>query len=59
MSVSTHVAAWHVMNTHGKVDYWLRKRRGKHAWQQLPGGDLADELPPVAEEQEQHLVTTG
>ncbi len=59
MSVSTHVAAWHVMNNHGRLDYLQRKLRGRHAWQQLPGGDLADELPPTSDEQEQHFATTG
>lgn len=59
MSVSTHVAAWHVMNNHGRLDYWQRKLRGKHEWQTLPAGDLPDELPPVADEQEQHFATTA
>jgi predicted amidohydrolase len=58
MTVSTHVAAWHVMNNHGRLDYTLKKLRGKHEWQSLPGGDLPDELPPVADEQEQHFAVT-
>ncbi len=58
MTMSTHVAAWHVMNNHGRLDYKLRKLRGKHEWQQFPAGDLPDELPPVADEQEQHFATT-
>jgi predicted amidohydrolase len=58
MSISTKVAAWHIMNNQGRLDYKLKKARGKHAWQSLPGGDLADELPPVPDEQAQHFATT-
>jgi predicted amidohydrolase len=58
MTVSTHVAAWHVMNNVGRVDYRLKKLARRHAWQSWPGGDLPDELPPVPDEQAQHLATT-
>jgi len=58
MTTSTVTAAWHVMNNVGRLDYRLRKLRHKHAWQDLPGGDLPDELPPVADEQQQHFATT-
>lgn len=57
MSISTHVAAWHVMNNHGRLDYTIKKRRGKHEWQDMPAGDLPDYLPPVSEDQ-QHFATT-
>lgn len=57
MTASTE-AAWYGMNALGRVDYRLRKLRRRHAWQEFPGGDLPDELPPVAEEQEQHFATT-
>ncbi len=59
MSVSTVTAAWHVMNNVGRVDYRLRKLLRKHDWQSFPGGDLPDELPPVADEQAQHFATTA
>lgn len=59
MTVSTHVAAWHVMNRVGRADYLLRKLRHRHAWQSWPGGDLPDELPPVPDEQAQHHATTA
>jgi predicted amidohydrolase len=58
MSISTHIAAWHVMNNHGRLDYRLKKLRGKHAWQAEPGGDLPDELDAV-EDDEQHFATTS
>ncbi|MTD45818.1 carbon-nitrogen hydrolase family protein [Conexibacter sp. W3-3-2] len=58
MSLSTHIAAWHVMNNHGRLDYWQKRLRGKHEWQSMPAGDLPDALPPVADEQEQHFATT-
>jgi hypothetical protein len=58
MSVSTVVAAWHVMNNQGRLDYLQKKARGKHAWQSLPGGDLPDELPATADEWSQHYATT-
>ncbi len=57
MTVSTHVAAWHLMNNMGRADYRLRKLLGRHEWQSLPGGDLPDELPATAPERA-HFATT-
>ena len=50
-------AAWYGMNAHGRLSYRWRKLRGRHEWQSWPGGDLPDELPPVADEQ-QHLAVS-
>lgn len=59
MTASSVIAAWHVMNNQGRLDYHLKKLRRKHAWQSLPAGDLPDELPPVADEKAQHFATTS
>lgn len=58
MTVSTHVAAWHVMNTVGKIDYRVRKARRQHVWQSFPGGDLPDELP-ATEPERAHFATSA
>lgn len=59
MTASTNVAAWHIMNNVGRVEYRIRKLRGKHEWQAFPGGDLPDEIGPTSDSQAQHFATTS
>jgi predicted amidohydrolase len=49
MSLLTKAVAWHAMNTHGDIKYWLRHSRKQFEWQQLPATDLPDELPAGSE----------
>ncbi len=58
MSLSLE-AAWYGMNAQGRFTYRARRRRGRHPWQSWPGGDLADELGPTADEQARHFATTA
>ncbi len=41
-------AAFYGLNAVGLASYLGRKARRGYPWQQLPGADLADELPPLA-----------
>jgi predicted amidohydrolase len=49
MSLLTKAVAWHAMNTHGDVKYWLRHSRKRFDWQQPPATDLPDEIPAGSE----------
>jgi predicted amidohydrolase len=41
-------AGWHQMNLHGSLMYRRRHARGGFGWQQLPVGDLPDEVPAAS-----------
>jgi predicted amidohydrolase len=45
MSLLTRYVAWYAMNFHGDIVYRVRHARGMFGWQQLPSGDLPDEIP--------------
>ena len=45
MSMLTRYVAWYAMNFHGDIVYRVRHARGMFGWQQLPAGDLPDEIP--------------
>lgn len=57
MTASTE-AAWYGMNAQGRFAYRLKRRRGRHRWQDWPGGDLPDELPPPIEPGGRHWATS-
>lgn len=57
MTASMRVA-FHAMNLHGAVKYRGMKALKLHPWQQWPGGDLPDELPP-SEPAGQTMATTA
>jgi hypothetical protein len=38
------------MNLHGDIKYRIRHARNGFGWQQLPAGDLPDEIPASAPE---------
>jgi hypothetical protein len=44
-TIVTKGIAWHAMNTHGDIKYRLRHARKGFGWQNLPSGDLPDEIP--------------
>ena len=45
MTLSTHLA-WHSMNSHGAISYRFNHARGRFPWQEVPAGDLPDEIGP-------------
>jgi predicted amidohydrolase len=44
-TIVTKGIAWYAMNAHGDVHYHLRHARKQFPWQQVPAGDLPDEIP--------------
>ena len=48
LSAMTHVA-WHTLNLHGNISYWVNHARRRFPWQRLPAADLPDEIPAGTE----------